>query len=236
MTCLSIIQNVVKRILPNTTTPTVAIASTDPQIIQLLALLNEEGQTLADETNWQALTLETSFTTVATEEQTTLSTTAPGLKFIINDTIWNRTLRMPVFGPDSPQLWQQQLAMYYAGPWNQYRVRGDTIRFVPVPTAGQSCYFEYVTSNWVENAAGTTTYSAFNADTDVSLLDEQLLELGLIWRWKMAKGLDYAADYQKYERRVINAKARDASAPTLNLDGTYNDFPAIVIVPAGNWN
>lgn len=233
MTCLSIVQNVARRILPNTAVSAV-VASTDPQIVQLLALLNEEGQTLAEETDWQALTAEATFTTAATETQGALSTIAPGCKFIINDTIWNRTLRMPVFGPDSPQLWQQQQAMYYAGPWNQYRVRGGNIIFVPVPTAAQSCYFEYVSKNWVTLAAGGTA-SAFAADGDTALLDEQLLEMGLIWRWKQVKGLDFDADYKKYERRVYNAKARDASRATLNLAGNQNDFPAIVIVPAGNW-
>lgn len=235
MTCLSIVQNVIKRVLPTSTIPTVVVGSTDPQIIQFLALLNEEGQTLADETNWQALTLETSFTTVATDTQGTLATIAPGLKFVINDTIWNRTLRMPVFGPLGPQMWQQQKAMYYTGPWNQYRIFGNAIKFIPTPVAGQSCFFEYVSRNWCVNAAGSTTYSSFNADTDIGLLDEQLLELGLIWRWKMSKGLDFDADYQKYNVRVMNAKGRDASKPILNMGGSYNDFPAIVIVPAGNW-
>jgi hypothetical protein len=101
------------------------------------------------------------------ETQGALTTIAPGCKFIVNDTIWNRTLRMPVFGPDGAQLWQQQKAMYYAGPWNQYRVRGGNILFVPVPTAGQSCYFEYVSQNWVTLASGGTG-SAFAADADVA--------------------------------------------------------------------
>lgn len=233
MTCLSIVQNVTRRILPQLSVTSV-IGSTDPQINQLLGLLNEEGQTLAEETDWQALQTETSFTTVATETQGTLATIAPGCKFIVNDTIWNRTLRMPVFGPDSPQLWQQQQAMYYAGPWNQYRVRGGNIIFVPAPTAGQSCYFEYVSRNWVTVALGGTS-SYFTADADTSLLDEQIMEMGLIWRWKQIKGLDFQADYDKYNARVYNAKARDSSRPTLNLAGNQNDFPAIVIVPAGNW-
>lgn len=233
MSCLTIVQNVCKRLGINA--PTVVVASTDPQIIQLLALLNEEGQALAEETDWQALTLQATFTTVATETQTALTTAAPGCKFIINDTIWNRTLRMPVFGPDSPQLWQQQQAMYYAGPWNQYRIRGDSLIFVPVPTAGQLCYFEYVSKNWVTVASDSSTSATFTADADTGKLDEQLLEMGLRWRWKHAKGLDYEADYEIYSKRVYNAKARDASRGTLNLVGTGDDFPAIVITPAGSW-
>lgn len=233
MTCLTIIQNVARILLPQNSVGAV-VASTDPQIKQLLGLLNQEGQSLADATDWQALQTEATFTTVAAETQGALATIAPGCKFIINDTIWNRDLRMPVFGPDSPQLWQQQKAMYYAGPWNQYRIRGGNILFVPTPTAGQTCAFEYASRNWVTVAAGGTQ-SYFTADADTALLDEQLMELGLIWRWKQVKGLDFEADYQKYASRVYDAKARDSSGAVLNLAGNQNDFPAIVIVPAGNW-
>lgn len=234
MTCLSIVQNVCRRMLPNTV-PTAVVSSADPQVVQLLALLNEEGQTLADRTNWQALTLETSFTTVATEVQGELATIAPNCKFIINDTIWNRDLRRPVFGPLAPQIWQQQKAMFMQGPWNQFRIFGGQIKFVPVPAAGEECYFEYVTTNWATDSTGATGKSAFTADDDVSLLDEQLLELGLIWRWREAKGLDFETQYKKYENRVYDAISRDASKPVLNGGQVAYDIYPGVYVPAGNW-
>ncbi len=233
MTCLSIVQSVCKKLAIGV--PTVVVGSTDPQIIQLLELLNEEGQSQAEGTNWQALTLETSFTTVATEIQGTLATICPGLKFIINDTIWNRDLRRPVFGPLGPQLWQQQKAMFMQGPWSQYRIVGNNIKFVPVPAAGQSCYFEYVSKNWCTDSTGATTYSSFNADADVGLLDEQILAMGLIWRWKMAKGLEFDGDFQKYQGRLTNAIARDGAKPVLNMGQTAYDIYPGVYVPAGNW-
>jgi hypothetical protein len=46
MSCLTIVQNVCKRLLPGNV-PTAVTSSTDPQVIRLLALLNEEGQSLA---------------------------------------------------------------------------------------------------------------------------------------------------------------------------------------------
>lgn len=235
MTCLTVIQNVCKRMLP-TSVPTAVATSSDPQIIQLLALLNEEGQSLAERTNWQALTNEATFTTVATEIQGTLATVAPGCKFVINDTIWNRTLRRPVFGPLAPQIWQQQKAMFMQGPWNQYRIVGGSIKFVPVPSAGESCYFEYVTKNWATDSTGATGQPCFLADADLSLLDEQLLELGLIWRWREAKGLEFDTQYKKYEARVIDAIGRDASKPVLNMGQTEFDIYPGVYVPAGSWD
>lgn len=234
MSALSIVREVCKRI--GITVPNTATGSADRQIVQLVALLNEEGQELAQRHDWQALVTEATFTTVAAESQGTLSDIAPGLKYIINDTIWNRSLRRPVYGPLTAQKWQQLKAMSMQGPWNQFRIVGNTIKFIPAPVAGQSCYFEYVTKNWCTSSDGATSRDGFTADDDVSLLDEQLLTLGLRWRWKAAKGLEYAEDFNSYERRVLDAIARDGSRDTLNLaDQRHDIFPSITI-PSGSWN
>ena len=201
----------------------------------MLALLNEEGQFLAQATNWQSLTVETSFTTVATEIQGSLATIAPGCKFIINDTIWNRDLRRPVYGPLGPQSWQQQEAMFFQGPWNQYRVVQGQIKFIPIPAAGQACYFEYVTENWATDVTGATGKSAFTADDDVPLLDSSLMVLGLIARWKQVKGFDYSADAGKYEQQLQNLMGRDASRPTLNMNGSTDEILPLILVPRGSW-
>ena len=233
MSCLSIVQSVAQKL--GLTTPNAVATSNDTQVLQLLALLNEEGQELAARYNWQALTLEASFTTVATETQGAIATIAPNLKFIINDTIWDRKTRRPIFGPLSPQYWQEQKSMFITGPWYQFRIVGGNLKFIPVPAAGDNCYFEYITSGWATDAGLTAKKSAFTADTDVSLLDEQILALGLTWRWKAMKGLDYSENFNSYERRVLDLIARDGSKPILNMgDYQYDIYPG-VLVPSGSW-
>jgi len=229
MTCLTLIRTAWMRLgLQNA--PTAVVTSQDPQVLQFLALANEEGQTLAEATNWQALTTEATFVTVATEIQGALATIAPGCKFIVNDTIWNRDLRMPVFGPLVAQTWQQQKAMYLQGPWNQFRVVNDSIKFLPTPVAGQNCYFEYVTKNWTSAGA-----DEFQSDSDTALLDESVMVMGLIWRFRQAKGLDFSADLEKYSRRVSDMVAREAPKPMLDMGDSFNDIPPVVILPAGSW-
>jgi len=232
MTCLSIIQSASARL--GLIKPTFAFASQDLQIQQLLELLNEEGQELANRANWTALDREISFTTVASIDQGLINTIAPGFSFIINDTIWNRSLRRPVFGPRTPQEWQQQLAFAINGPWSNFRIENGVLRMFPVPVAGQSCYFEYASKNWVSTATATTA-STWTSDNDTSLLDETIMTLGLIWRFRSAKGLPYAEDQDKYEKRVMNAIARDGGKDALNLDNAkYDIFPGVV-VPSGSW-
>jgi len=215
--------------------PNAAYTSADPQVQQIIEFANEEGQQLAARHPWQVLTNEASFATVALEPQGSILTIAgAGFKYILNETIWNRSQRRPVFGPRSPGEWQALKATFINGPWNQFRIRGNQILFTPIPAAGQSCFFEWVSARWCTVAAGGTS-DVWLSDADTSLLDERIMGLGVVWRWKAAKGLEYAEDYAKYEREVEDAMARDGGKPRLNLNGGSNDLPTVVLVPAGNW-
>jgi hypothetical protein len=229
LNCLQLIQRVCKRI--GISVPNAAYTSSDLQVQQLVELANEEGQEQASRYQWQALQREATFTTVVAELQTSLAAITTGFGWIVNDTIWNRTLRRPVYGPDSLQDWQQQKAIQIAGPFNRYRIIANNIRFYPVPAAGQDCYFEYITNQWT--ASGGTEYQS---DTDTSLLDDTTMILGTIWRWKQAKGMTYAEDFAKYERRIAELLQRDAAKPTLNMTGAKYDVIPLVIVPSGSWN
>jgi hypothetical protein len=232
LTCLQIIQTVCKRV--GILSPNAALSATDQQIIQLLSICEEEGQAQAKRTTWESLQTEAIFVTVAAETQGTMAAIAPGCKFIINDTIWNRTLRRPVFGPKTPQDWQQLKASQISGPFNSFRIVGDVIKFNPAPAAGQTCAFEYASKNWVVTSTGGTG-SVFTNDADTCKLDDDLMVLGTRWRWKQAKGLDYAEDFAEYERQINDAMGRDGGKAVLNLGGGYNDILPVVLVPTGSW-
>ena len=232
MSLLTLVQTAAMRV--GIQKPLAVASSTDPQIQQLMALACEEGQELGERGQWQALLKEAVFTTVNTAIQGSLDTICPGMKYIINETIWNRDLRRPVFGPLSAQRMQQMKAMVMQGPWNQYKVVAGNIEFIPAPAAGQTCAFYYITRNWAVAADGTTK-SSYTLDDDVSLLDEDIMVLGLIWRWKAAKGFNYSQDFDKYERRVMDYLARDGSKPVLSMTANQYDIYPGVFVPAGSW-
>lgn len=233
LNCLQILQTVYRRI-GLTTAPTAAVGSTDPAVLQMVSLMEDEGQDQATRYAWQTLQKEATFTTVATETQTTVAAITTGFDFIVNNTIWNRSLRRPVYGPNSQQDWQQKKAMQINGPWNSFRIKGDSILFNPIPAAGQLCYFEYQSLNWVTLNAGGTA-STFANDLDVPLLNDQLIVLGTMWRWKQQKGLDFKTDFDKYEKRLLDAMGRDAGKQRLAMDGAQYDINPVVMVPAGSW-
>lgn len=234
MSLLTICQQAFVRMgLPS---PTAVTTATDAQTLRVLSFANEEGQELAARWAWQGLQREASFTTVATEQQGTLATICGAdYGWIVNETIWNRTQRRPIFGPKSEAEWQALKAAFVNGPWYQFRIRQNAILFTPVPAAGDSCYFEWISKNWVIKASDGTGSTIWTADADTSYMDERLMTLGIIWRWKQARGFDYAEDFAKYERAVDDAIARDGGKPRLSLNAGANDLYPGVIVPAGNW-
>lgn len=234
MSLLTMLQSVAVRIGLNN--PTAIVSSVQDEVIQLWKIANEEGKELATRYSWQNLTQESTFATVATESQGTMTALAgPDFDYIINETFWNRSQRRPVFGPVNDQKWQQLKAQAIVGPWVQHRIRGNEMLFIPVPTAGETCAFEWVSKNWCVNAATAPTYSEWTNDSDIGKLDERLMALGVIWRWKQIKGFEYAEDFNKYERAVMDAMTRDGGKPRLNLgDSQFDVYPG-VIVPSGNW-
>ena len=233
MSMLTVVNDAQRRL--NLSVSSSVAGSSDETAVQMLALLNQAGEEMAEAYPWQVLVKEATFTTVATESQGAMSTIAPGFFYILNNTIWNRSLRRPVFGALSPNEWQLLKASSVTGPFQQYRIRGDTLRFIPAPPADQTCAFEYVSKNWCTTADGNTEKSAFTLDTDVSLLDERLLTLSLVWRFKQAKGLDFTAELTMYETRLANEMARDGGKPVLDLNGKAQILMPGVMIPQGNW-
>lgn len=213
--------------------PATVLGTTDPQVAQIYALLEEEGHDLAQRGPWQGLTQEAAHTTLAAEDQGAIDSIASGFRSIKNETIWDRTDGLPVYGPLDSKYWQGLKATVTTTPRYQYRIRGGRLIVSPAPPAGHDWRFEYLSKYWVMGADGTTKQYV-TLDTDTFLLPEELLLMGLRWRWKKEKGLDYAEDFRTYEMQVKDAIGRDGGKPTLHLDGSESGKPG-VFVPAGSW-
>jgi hypothetical protein len=201
--------------------------------LQLLAFANKEGKEQARRFDWQKLQKEATFTTLATEIQTTLATVASDFGRILNETMWNRTANWRVGGPLNPEEWQRKKASAaQVGIGNWFRIRGGSILFYPTPTAGESIYFEYISNQWCESSTGTDQ-SAWADDDDVALIDEEIIRLGVIWRFKKSKGLDYSEDFRTYEMALIDLFGPDAGKAVIDMTGEVEGFG--VNLPEGSW-
>lgn len=185
------------------------------EALQFQRLLNREGKSLS-RWQWEALVKEESITLVAADQDYAL---ADGFRYLIPHTSWNRDDQRPIIWITSRE-WQFFKGWTTINGLNlRARVRNGQIEFeqtIASGDVGKIIAYEYVSSHWVEdaNSAGKIQFSA---DDDVSVLDEELLTLGLIWRFKKAKGLHFETDLVDYQSQVKIAKAQDGAKRDLRL-------------------
>lgn len=232
MSALTVIQDACDEL--GIAAPSAAFASTNQQVIQLCGLANREGKDLYKKHQWQRITAQQTFTTLAQETQT-LAIPADFDRFV-NDSMWNRSIARKVYGP----MTEQQYQMYAAFPIftavnPAFIIRGNAYIMQPAPSAGNTIAYSYVKKYWCTDSGGTGQ-TALTADTDIILLPEDLVTLGIIWRFKKSKGFDYAEDFRTYEKQIAIKMGSDGGAPKMNLTYGLNRWqPYPFNIPEGNW-
>lgn len=217
--------------------PSLVVATAlDQQTMQVSDLLNEVIEDLMDH-NWTGMVQEALWSATAAENQGPLTTLAPnGFKWILPETLFDRTMRLPLFGPLSASDWQALKALPNSGPFYKYRIVGGNFLLNPEPPAGHELVFEYASSWCVLDADGVTSKPYPTADTDTFLVPDTLLQAGLRWKWKYEKGLEYAEDFSRYEMLRENSLGRDGTKKILNMGDAPSAIQPGIFVPSGNWN
>jgi len=233
MTLLTVIANVCRRV--GEPVPNVVYTATDPTVTQLLSLANEEGTELMKMGDWRALRKEKTFTTLAQETQTAMVPTDLG--YWIDMTAWNRSARRPLYGPVSSETWQAWKALSTFPFLDVIYFRGADILAGPPPPAGQTWAFEYISNLWCQSSGGTGQ-SEWLADTDTGVLSERLMTLGILWRYKQARGLAFDDDYQLYELQVREALSQDSPRSTHSFGepDTRGRMRPGIVVPLLSWD
>ncbi|MHB8273077.1 MAG: hypothetical protein ACYDD8_31870, partial [Bradyrhizobium sp.] len=81
---------------------------------------------------------------------------------------------------------------------------------------------EYVSNGWCQSEAGVPQ-ALWEADTDLGILDENLMTLGVTWRMLRRLGLSYNEELDEYEKEVGKAMAVDGGAAILSIvPSTYS--------------
>ena len=216
--------------------PTQVIGASDDQTKQLLALANAEGRDLCSRYSWQALIVEKTFLTTAIELQGSIAAivSAGDFKHIINDTLWNRSDNRFLSGSTDLQRWQRVQSIGVTGPDEQYHMRAGNLYIIPAPAASSTIAFFYKSTFWCQSSGGAGQ-AAWADDSDTGVLDEFIMGMGIRWRFLRAKGLDYAQEFDTYERHVQVAKAQDTGKKRINLGGPV-DFGPGINVQNGNYS
>jgi hypothetical protein len=231
-TLLEIVQDFCERkALP---IPATVMGSADGQIKQIRAILRKGCEDMSQRGRWEALINEALWTTTNTESQGTIVSRATnGYRWIIPESFWDRTEKLPLLGPLDSADWQVLKAIVITGPRYSFRFTQGLIRVTPAPPADHTWVFEYISKNWILN--GVTYKSNFTADDDNILLPEQIVTADLEWRWLKEKGLSYEEDFNSAERLIVNALGVDGGKPVLHLDDINLGAVPGIFVPSGTW-
>lgn len=201
------------------------IGNTTPLAKRVLQQARQAASSLSKRANWSALIVENVFTA----NGQTAFTLPSDFRSMVNDTLWDRSRYWALRGALSPQQWQvyKSSIIGTATIEQRWRIRipsgsgaGTSPEFFIDPTIAatdnSTFVYEYVSNNWCRSAGGTPQ-SDWQADSDTSVLDENLLELGVRWRLMRRLGLSYEEEREEYEREVDKAVARDGGTATLSL-------------------
>lgn len=235
MSLLTIVQGAANEL--GLVAPVQVFSSTDPNVIVLRQLADKEGRELARRYDWQVIQKEGIFTTVAAETQVpNILTTYPDFGHIVSQSMWNRSQSKPVYGPLTATDWQmRKSATAQAGYSQWYRIRGNAILFFPTPPPDQTVAFEYISTGWCLGVSGEPQ-NGFGADLDTSLVDEEIVRLGCVWRFRKAKGFDYGEDFRTYEMALQDAFGPDSGRPSIDMTGEDTQSVFGINIPEGNWS
>lgn len=171
---------------------TFVVNNSDPDVRLILRLANKVGIELMQNVDWQELTAEVTFSSLAQEEQTGI---LPGdFDHFQDETFWNRSTDSLVIGPVNSVTWQGLKARPSSVSIRQprFRLRQNDILIFPAPGAGEALAFEYISKNWCQSSQGDPQ-ERWLADDDVALLDEELITLGVIFGYYLSEGLPQTA-------------------------------------------
>jgi len=193
----------------------------DAIAVQMLALSNREGRECTRKAGpvggWPVLRKENVFAAVPGQAAYALPA---DFDRMISQTEWDRGFRWQMLGPLQPAEWQVlKSGLSPTGPRRRFRLMGGQFYLDPTPADTNTLVYEYYSANFVQQAAGTTS-STFVSDGDTYLLPDDLMVLGLIWRWRRAKGLDYAQEAKTYDDMLSTELGRAAGARPLMLNAS----------------
>lgn len=86
------------------------------------------------------------------------------------------------------------------------------MQFMPPIPVDTTAEYYYISKNIVVDGTNGAAKSTFTQDSDSLLINERLLTLGLIWRWRAQKRLEYAEDLQNYEILAAQESGADRGA------------------------
>jgi hypothetical protein len=201
MTILSVIKDVAK--VCGIAVPDAVFSSTDREHVELASLAQEMAERIANGHDWQKLSKITTITGDGSTEEFDLPSDYD--RMLVKSQVWSSSLETALSPITDLDKWLEIDIKSFDFVVNAWTIYGGQMHVKPALGAGVTAKYFYQSNLIVDPAAGADT-TTFTADTDSFILDERLLKLGIIWRWKEQKGQPYdewMADYEELKERLV---------------------------------
>jgi hypothetical protein len=218
MTLLSVIKDVCANVGVQLPTSVFSGITGNRTMQEMLQLASETAQTIAYDTrDWTRLKTTVTYpgdgvvTGGVMHGTTAFDLPANYKRMLLTANVWRSTSSMTPsrFIPDADEWLQRRARNWNEQPYGEWTMMGGKIHIWPMMPVGQSSYFAYLDKNCISLDSGGTG-DIFLNDLDTFLLDERLLRLGMIWKWKSNKGAAYAEDMGSYETALGMVSGHDS--------------------------
>lgn len=222
MSLLSIVQSVSDEVgFPR---PSFVASSTDQLARQMLSLANKELREISKKYNWPKLVKDYTIPIVAGVATYDLP---DDYRSWVSESAYRTGDYWGVRGSVSPQEWQyRKREMLNSLDQMAFRLYGNPLQvhFNPMPAQADSFTFEYVSSSYVTTVTNDFAPEYVN-DGDVSVIDEDLVQIGLKWRAMRAKGLEYSAELAEYNAVIPREYSKAIASPIVHVGGNSHRSP-----------
>jgi len=215
------------------TPPTSWQAATDQTALELLDFMDQTKDDIRDRADVVGPLSKTAVITGTGAEEYALPADFVRLhrgEFSVYERFRTRRACVPV--SDDGQ-WEYLKELGSAGAYRFYRLRGYpgawNIGFQMPLDAGLTVVVNYVSENWLAN--GSVQKSGFTSADDASMLPRELVEAGIVYRFRQRGGLEYGDIQARYEALMARYINDSRTVRSVNFGRVPSRSPWDIPVP-----
>jgi hypothetical protein len=202
------------------------VASTDESYIQLVGLLNSVGQELVEMHPWQIL--EKNFSLTTQNGDSGDYDLPDDFSYMIDQTGWDRTNRVRIGGPLSPQDWSylEGRDLVSQSIYASFRLVEAKFSIYPQPPPiGLEINFKYINRNWCQATGSMEPQDVILQGSDIVLYEPVLAVKFLKAQFLEAKGFDSTSARAEFENMFLSRTGKDVGAEIINAGNRGAGIP-----------
>lgn len=214
MTLLSIVQNASTKI--GIARPTAIVASTSRTMQAVQSIMAEAVDAILETHDWQLFKAINTYTGDGAAQSFTLPSDYQ--RMLKTASVWSSRYLWAMNHVLDTDRWLELVTLPYTQVTGSWTIYGGEFHILDTMALNDTAKFFYIVNTPIASSGGNPQ-TAFLADTDVFRLDEELLRLCFIYRWKNSVGRDYAEDLSNYEIKLAQSIDDDGGSKPI-VSGT----------------